>query len=94
MPLGKTQWRITSPVQSPALPGPHPAPHPWTPTMSKFPFFIIHRKRAVHAQLCCCSETPAPTAAYLYLRKYCVFVCFETHAKQENKPPTCPTVDL
>ena len=37
MPLGKTQWRITSPVQSPTLPGPRPAPCPWTPTMGKFP---------------------------------------------------------
>ena len=35
VPLGNTQWRITSPVQSPALPGPRPAPDSWTPTMSK-----------------------------------------------------------
>lgn len=41
VPLGKTQWIITSPVQSPALPGPRPAPHPRTPTMSKFLMFIL-----------------------------------------------------
>lgn len=44
VPLGRTQWRITSPVQSPALPGPRPAPHPWTPTMSKFLIYIYLSK--------------------------------------------------
>lgn len=42
VPLGKTQWRITSPAQSPALPGPRPAPQPWIPTMSKLLVFFIY----------------------------------------------------
>lgn len=40
MPLGETKWRITSPVQSPAQPGPLPAPALWTLTMSKLHVWI------------------------------------------------------